>query len=79
MRELGTFYLTDFLLTHFDRLVIRGLGIDRHPAAAADATSATTTSWSTWHRSAASGRLVEARAAADRLGLAFDYQRHGLR
>ncbi len=30
-QELGTFYLTDFLLRHFDRLVIRGLGIDRHP------------------------------------------------
>lgn len=29
--ELGTFYLTDFLLRHFDRLIIRGLGIDRHP------------------------------------------------
>ena len=30
-QELGTFYLTDFLLRHFDRRVIRGLGIDRHP------------------------------------------------
>lgn len=29
--EPGTFYLTDFLLRHFDRLVTRGLGIDRHP------------------------------------------------
>lgn len=29
--EPGTFYLTDFLLRHFDRLVIEGLGIDRHP------------------------------------------------
>ena len=29
--EPGTFYLTDFLLRHFDRLVIRTLGIDRHP------------------------------------------------
>jgi hypothetical protein len=29
--ELGTFYLTDFLVRHFDRLVIRGLGLDRHP------------------------------------------------
>jgi hypothetical protein len=29
--EPGTFYLTDFLLRHFDRLVIAGLGIDRHP------------------------------------------------
>ncbi|HEY3787014.1 MAG TPA: DUF1638 domain-containing protein [Steroidobacteraceae bacterium] len=30
--EPGTFYLTDFLLRHFERLVIRGLGIDRHPS-----------------------------------------------
>ncbi len=30
-QEIGTFYLTDFLLRHFDNLVIKGLGIDRHP------------------------------------------------
>jgi len=29
--EPGTFYLTDFLSRHFDRLVVRGLGLDRHP------------------------------------------------
>jgi Protein of unknown function (DUF1638) len=29
--EPGTFYLTDFLARHFDRLVISGLGLDRHP------------------------------------------------
>jgi hypothetical protein len=29
--EPGTFYLTDFLLRHFERLVIQALGIDRHP------------------------------------------------
>jgi hypothetical protein len=29
--EPGTFYLTDFLVRHFDRLVVRGLGLDRHP------------------------------------------------
>lgn len=29
--EPGTFYLTDFLVRNFDRLVIRGLGLDRHP------------------------------------------------
>jgi len=29
--EIGSFYLTDFLLTHFDRLILRGLGIDKHP------------------------------------------------
>ena len=34
--EPGTFYLTDFLLRHFERLVTRGLGLDRHPELAAD-------------------------------------------
>lgn len=29
--EPGTFYLTDFLLRHFERLVVRELGLDRHP------------------------------------------------
>ena len=29
--ELGTFYLTDFLLRHFERLVVGPLGLDRHP------------------------------------------------
>jgi hypothetical protein len=29
--EPGTFFLTDFLVRHFDRLVISGLGLDRHP------------------------------------------------
>ena len=27
----GSFYLTDFLTQHFDRLVIKSLGIDRYP------------------------------------------------
>lgn len=30
-RDPGTFYLTDYLVRNFDRLVIRGLGLDRHP------------------------------------------------
>ena len=29
--EQGTFYLTDFLARHFDRLVKKGLGLDRNP------------------------------------------------
>ena len=29
--EVGSFYLTDFLVQHFERLVIGGLGLDRHP------------------------------------------------
>ena len=30
-QELGTFYLTDFLVEHFDRIIIKGLKLDRHP------------------------------------------------
>ena len=29
--EPGTFYLTDFLATHFERLVVETLGIEKHP------------------------------------------------
>jgi hypothetical protein len=29
--EVGTFYLTDYLVRHFERLIVQGLGIDRHP------------------------------------------------
>jgi len=29
--EVGTFYLTDFLVRHFERLVWAGLGLDAHP------------------------------------------------
>jgi len=29
--EFAAFYLTDYLARHFERLVIKGLGLDRHP------------------------------------------------
>jgi hypothetical protein len=29
--EVGCFYLTDYLAKHFDTLVWKGLGLDRHP------------------------------------------------
>ena len=29
--EAGSFYLTDFLARHFERLIMQGLGINRHP------------------------------------------------
>jgi hypothetical protein len=29
--EIGTFFLTDYLVRHFDRLIIQGLGLDRYP------------------------------------------------
>jgi hypothetical protein len=29
--ELGSFFLTDYLARHFDRLIWKGFGLDRHP------------------------------------------------
>ena len=26
-----TFFLTDYMVRHFDRLIFQGLGLDRHP------------------------------------------------
>lgn len=30
-QDIACFYLTDYLARHFDRLIIEGLGLDRHP------------------------------------------------
>ena len=29
--ELGSFFLTDYLVRHFDRIIIKGMGLDRFP------------------------------------------------
>jgi len=75
--EPGTFYLTDFLLRHFDRIVIRGLGIDRFPHLAAQY-------FGNYRRlvylaqQPSAERIGAARAAAERLGLAFEARQTGL-
>jgi hypothetical protein len=73
--EPGTFYLTDFLLRHFERLVIRGLGLDRHPELF-PSTSATTASSSISRRRPLPER-DEARAIARAWGLQFEYRETG--
>lgn len=71
-REPGTFYLTDFLLKHFDRLVIEGLGLDRHP-------ELMNMYFGNYKKLVylaqieSPHKLREARRAADRLGLAFEH------
>lgn len=71
--EPGTFYLTDFLLRHFDRLVMEGLGIDRHPELLA-------TYFGNYRRlvylgqAPGSGADRDARAVAARLGLEYQFQ-----
>ena len=75
--EPGTFYVTDFLVRHFDRIVIRGLGIDRYPHLAAQY-------FGNYRRlvylaqQPSDERIDAARAAAQRLGLAFQLRDTGL-
>ncbi|MDB6086579.1 MAG: hypothetical protein JWN43_4460 [Gammaproteobacteria bacterium] len=74
--EPGTFYLTDFLLRHFERLVINGLGLDRHP-------ELFPAYFGNYRRlvylgqSPAPESVSQARAIAERMGLAFDYRATG--
>ncbi len=76
--EPGTFWLTDFLARNFERLVIRGLGIDRHPELLA-------TYFAHYTRVVYLSQtddpdlLAMARRAADRLGLAFEHRPTGVR
>jgi Protein of unknown function (DUF1638) len=75
--EPGTFYLTDFLLRHFERLVIRALGLDRHP-------ELRDTYFGHYKRLVllaqlppTEATLAQARAAADRLSLALEVRHTG--
>ena len=75
--ELGTFYLTDFLVRHFDALVIRGLGLDRFPELRDDY-------FGNYRRLVYLAQFddpateAKARAAAERLGLAYERRFTGL-
>ena len=75
--EPGTFYLTDFLARHFDRLVIRGLSLDRHPELLPDYFGHYRR---VVHLAQQGSASIEARAreAARRLGLAFESHPVGL-
>ena len=74
--EPGTFYLTDFLLRHYERLVVRPLGLDRHPELAAE--------YFRHYRKLVYLAQIErpeaierARQIADSLGFAFEYRYTG--
>jgi hypothetical protein len=74
--EPATFYLTDFLARHFDALVIRGLGLDRHPELLPQY-------FGNYRRLLYLAQTEDedlrarARAAAERLGLEYEEQRTG--
>lgn len=75
--EIGTFYLTDYLVRHFDRLIIKGLGLDRHP-------QLLPVYFGHYTRLLYLAQLpdekldLKARAAADRLGLKYERRVTGL-
>ena len=74
--EPGTFYLTDFLARHFERLVVRGLGIDRHPELAQEYfRNYRKVVYLAQTRSAT--LLEQARRIASGLGLAFEHRHTG--
>ena len=74
--EPGTFFLTDFLTRHFERLMIRGLGLDRHPELLPMYFGNYTRVVYLSQRQ--DPALVEqARAAAARLGLEFEHRHTG--
>ncbi len=72
-RDPTCFYLTDYLARHFDRLIVEGLGIDRHPELLASYFgNYTTLVYLAQTEDAA--LEAKAKAAAERLGLAYRYQ-----
>jgi hypothetical protein len=75
--EPGTYFLTDFLARHFDALVIRGLGLDRFPQLRDDY-------FGNYRRLVHLAQFddpeleAKAKAAAERLGLAYERRFTGL-
>lgn len=74
--EPGTFFLTDFLARSFDRLVWRGLGLDRHPELR-DAYFGNYRRVVHLAQADDAGLDAAARRAADRLGLAYERRATG--
>lgn len=75
--ELGSFFLTDYLVRHFDRLIIQGLGLDRYPQLRQDI-------FGHYKRVVYLAQMPDpalekkARKAAERLGLTFEMRITGL-
>jgi hypothetical protein len=75
-QEIGSFYLTDFLLRHFERLIIHGLGIAKHPQLLPVYFGNYKKLVYLAQAESAQGRAL-GQGAADRLGLAFEYRLTG--
>ncbi len=71
--EPGCFFLTDYLTRHFDRLIIEGLGLDRHPELRDDYFG-NYTKLVYLAQTEDPGLQERAQRAAERLGLAYEYR-----
>lgn len=70
------FFLTDYLVRHFDRLIIKGLGLDRYPQLR-DMYFGNYTRLVYIAQTEDPRLRRKAEEAAERLGLAFDYRYRG--
>ena len=75
--ELGSFFLTDYMVRHFDALIIKGMGLDRHP-------QLREMYFGNYRRVVYLAQIedkalyVKAEQAAATLGLAFEYRYTGM-
>jgi hypothetical protein len=75
--EIGTFFLTDYMVRHFDRLIVQGLWLDTHPELLADY-------FGHYRKLVYLAQTddpqlqVQARRAAERLRLAYEYRWTGM-
>lgn len=74
--ELGTFFLTDYMVRHFDRLILQGLGLDRRPELR-DAYFGHYRKVVYLSQTEDPRLLAKARSAAERLDLAFEHRHTG--
>ena len=75
-RELGTFFLTDYMVRHFERIVMQGMGLRKHP-------QLRDIYFGNYRRvlyiaqTEDDALQTKARLAAAELGLAYDYRFNG--
>ena len=72
-RELSTFFLTDYMVRHFERIVMQGMGLRKHPQLR-DMYFGNYTRALYIAQTENEGLQAKARAATAELGLAYEYR-----
>jgi hypothetical protein len=75
-QALGTFFLTDYMVRHFERIIMKGMGLRQHPQLR-DTYFAHYTRVLYIAQSEDAALQAKARAAAEALGLAYEYRYTG--